>query len=204
MGFSLFPRNIKFFEYFQRQQKLVAQAAGVLLLLCSGGGAAAEHCGRLHALEDEGNRLVREISRLLAETFITPIDREDVYRIANGYEELLNQARSIGVRIGLYRLEKNNATVQELADCFKQMTAGCGALLDGISADSYSEAPMNDIIRLKTESDNLLLVAMGELYEKTASGDTLTVAQLLDRCEALLVVTERFAYTLEAIGIKNV
>ena len=203
MGFSLFPKNIKFFEYFSRQQKIVAESADVLLSLCSGESAAADHCVRLHGLEDEGNRLVREILRLLAETFITPIDREDVYRIANGYEEILNQVRSIGVRIGLYRQKKNNVTERELADDFRRMIASCGALLDGISIDNYSDAPMNDIIRLKTESDNLLLVAMGELYESATNEDTLTAAQILDRCETLLVTTERFAYTLEAISIKN-
>jgi len=204
MGFSLFPKNIKFFEYFQRQQKLVAQAADVLLSLSSGTGTAVDHCGRLHAIEAEGNLLVREISRLLAETFITPIDREDVYRIANGYEELLNQVRAIGVRLGLYRAGKDNITTRELADDFKSMIANCGILLDGIAADTYSENPMDDIIRLKTESDNMLLVAMGELQERAPAGGTMSEAQILDRCETLLVTTERFAYTLEAIGIKNV
>ena len=203
MGFSLFPKNVKFFEYFLRQQKILAESADVLLALCSGDGTAAGRCERLHTLEAEGNRLVREISRLLAETFITPLDREDVYRIANGYEEILNQVRSVGVRIGLYHPGKNNAAPRELADDFRRMIANCGSLLDGIAADSYCAAPMDEIIRIKTESDNLLLVAMGELHENAMAGEKLLAAQILDRCEALLVVTERFAYTLEAIGIKN-
>ena len=92
---------------------------------------------------------------------------------------------------------------RELADDFRQMIASCGILLDGIAADSYSAAPMNDIIRIKTGSDNLLLVAMGELHEIAADSATLAAAQLLDRCETLLTAAERFAYTLEAIGIKN-
>ena len=203
MGFSLFPRNVKFFEYFSRQQKIVSESADMLLALCSGEGTAAARCERLHALEAEGNQLVREISRLLAETFITPIDREDVYRIANGYEEVLNQVRSIGVRIGLYRPGKVDAAPRELAGDFRLMIAGCGSLLDGIAADSYCAAPMNDIIRIKTGSDNLLLVAMGELHELATDRETLIAAQILDRFETLLVATERFAYTLEAIGIKN-
>ncbi len=203
MGFSLFPKNVKFFEYFLRQQKIVARSADVLLALCSGEGTVLDHCERLHALEAEGNQLVREISRLLAETFITPIDREDVYRIANGYEEILNQVHSIGVRLGLYRLGENNITARELASDFRLMIASCGLLLDGISADTYSEAPTNDIIRLKTASANMLLVAMGELHERASDGKTLAAAQILDRCETLLVATERFAYTLEAISIKN-
>ena len=181
----------------------MAKSADVLLALCSDEGTVVDQCERLHALEAEGNQLVREISRLLAETFITPIDREDVYRIANGYEEILNQVHSIGVRIGLYRLGTNNITVRELASDFRLMLASCGILLDGITADSYSEAPTNDIIRLKTESANMLLVAMGELHERASDGKTLAAAQILDRCETLLVATERFAYTLEAIGIKN-
>lgn len=204
MGFSLFPKNIKFFDYFLQQQTIVAESADVLLALYSGAGAAVDHCERLHRLEEEGNRLVREISRLLAETFITPIDREDVYRIANGYEEILNQVRSIGVRIGLYHLGKNDATERELVVDFRQMIGICGTLLDGIIAGHYSAAPIDDIIRIKTGSDRLLLVAMGELHESAMEGEKLLAAQILDRCEMLLSAAERFAYTLEAIGIKNV
>lgn len=203
MGFSLFPRNIKFFDYFQQQQQLLTETAAVLVALCTGEGTAATHCARLHTLEADGNRLVREISRLLAETFITPIDREDVYRIANGYEELLNLTRALGVRVGLYRVGKNNATARELAEDFRQMVAGCGVLLDNIARARYAAAPMDDIIQLKTKSDHLLLVAMGEVHESAASQETLTAAQVLDRSETLLVATERFAYMLEAIGIKN-
>ena len=203
MKISLFPKNVRFFDYFLRQQKIVAESADVLRALCSGGGGGAGHCERLHALETEGNQLVREISRLLAETFITPIDREDVYRIANGYEEILNQVGSIGVRIGLYRPGKDNVTVQELADDFRQMIVSCGILLDGIASGSYSAAPMDEVIRIKTGSNRLLLVAMGELHESSHRGELLIAAQILDRCETLLVAAERFAYTLEAIGIKN-
>lgn len=204
MGFSLFPKNVKFFEYFLRQQAIVAESTELLLALYSDDGAAVGHCEHLHRLEDDGNRLVREILRLLAETFITPIDREDVYRIANGYEEILNQVRSIGVRIGLYHLGKNNAAERDLAGDIRQMIGTCGLLLDGIANDSYSAAPIEEIIRIKTGSDNLLLVAMGELHESVADGERLIAAQILDRYETLLTATERFAYTLEAIGIKNV
>ncbi len=203
MRFSLFPKNVKFFEYFKRQQKILTEASDVLLSLCADDRTGAGHCERLHALEDEGNQLVREISRLLAETFITPIDREDVYRIANGYEKILNQIRSIGVRIGLYRQGKNNHTSQELAGDLRQIVVNCGVLLNGIASNSYSAAPMNDVITIKTGSDRLLLVAMGELHESAQDGDSLIAAQVLDRYETLLVAAEHFAYTLEAIGIKN-
>ncbi len=203
MGFSLFPKNVKFFEYFSRQQKLLAEAADALLALCSSEGEVVAHCARLHALEADGNQLVREISRLLAETFITPIDREDVYRIANGYEEILNQVRSIGVRIGLFRPGSDTRTLQELAGDFRQMTLNCGTLLEGIATDKYTAAPMDQVISTKAGSDRLLLVAMGELHENAKDGDSMLTAQILDRCETLLVATERFASTLEAIGIKN-
>jgi uncharacterized protein len=204
MGYSLFPKNVKFFEYFLRQQAIVAESADLLIALYGGDGAAVAHCERLHKLEEEGNRLVREILRLLAETFITPIDREDVYRIANGYEEILNLVRSIGVRIGLYHLGKNDAALRDLAGDFKQMIGNCGLLLAGIATSDYSPAPIDDIIRIKTGSDNLLLIAMGELHERVSDEEKLIAAQILDRCETLLTAAERFAYTLEAIGIKNV
>ena len=79
----------------------------------------------------------------------------------------------------------------------------CGVLLNGIASNSYSAAPMNDVITIKTGSDRLLLVAMGELHESAQDGDSLIAAQVLDRYETLLVAAEHFAYTLEAIGIKN-
>lgn len=208
MGFTLFPKNVKFFEYFARQQRLTAEAADALLAVCGGDGTLLEQCKRLNALEAEGNTLAREMARLLAETFITPIDREDVFRITAGYEEALNLMRAVAVRYGLYRPQGTGGVPRELAVNLVQMIAQCGILLDGISTDRYTEAPMLEIIRLKTENDHLLLAAMGELHELQAAGSmpvaaALAQAQILDRCEALLTGVERFAYVLEAIGIKN-
>ncbi|HNW92013.1 MAG TPA: DUF47 family protein [bacterium] len=204
MAFTLFPKNIRFFELFAQQQQQVAAAAEALVALCGADGDPRELCGRINTLETDGNALAREIARLLADTFITPIEREDVFRIATGYEEILNDIRAVAVRIGLYRSRSQRAALRELLGDFGLIIGQCGMLLDGIAHDRYAAAPMQEVIRLKAESDHLLVTAMGELHEcVTVDSDVLTGAQILDRCEMLLAATERFAYLLEAIGIKN-
>ncbi len=204
MGFTLFPKTVKFFEYFSRQQRLAEEAADLLVALLKEEGRISDQCRRIYELALETSGLAREIARLLAETFITPIDREDVYRIAKGYAEILNQIRGLAVRVGLYQANNHRNQLYELFVDFQRMISGCGRLLEGIARESYDAGPIADILRIKTESDNLLLVAMGELHELgEVRGDCLTRAQVLDRCETLLTATEQFAFVLEAIGIKN-
>jgi len=72
MGFSLFPRSVKFYDLFKEQHRKLAKAAGILDDLFTSFEEVEEHCKRINILESEGNTISRRIAKELSLTFITP------------------------------------------------------------------------------------------------------------------------------------
>lgn len=208
MPFTLFPIDVKFFEHFGRQHKLLKEACTLLADVATSRGNRAENCKRINEIEEAGNAHVREIFRLLALTFITPIDRDDIYRIGAGQEEVLNLVRAVAVRLGLFEPRVSNAAPRDLAESLERIVGGAGELLEHIAHGRHDTGAMTAVVTAKRDADLVLVLAMGELQETVdADSGSLVNAirwtQILDRFEMLLASAERLAYMLEEIAIKN-
>jgi len=73
-------------------------------------------CEKIKQLEIQGNLISREISTELSQTFITPLDREDIHAFNMAQEDLLNAIRAISSRIGLYRFDSPERTAVALVE----------------------------------------------------------------------------------------
>lgn len=208
MKFSLFPKSIQFFDYFQKQHSLVAHAAGTFCDMFNDFSKVPEKCIRINQLESEGNSLAREISRSLSMTFITPIDREDIYTICTDQEEMLDLIHAISTRVGLYGFREVPKSARALVMDLDKIVELQGEMIRFISTRSYDEAPMNRILEACSDGNRMLVVSLGELFERAESGlmdfaTALKLSQIYDRFEMLLMHVEKFSFTLEKVGIKN-
>ncbi|HNX20452.1 MAG TPA: DUF47 family protein, partial [Acidobacteriota bacterium] len=102
MAFSLFPRSVKFFDLFLDQHQNLQAAASRLAELFDDIENKTVICDDIAALEVKGNAMEREISKQLSATFLTPIDREDIFYINRYQESTLNLIKGVARRIGLY------------------------------------------------------------------------------------------------------
>ena len=83
MSISFFPKIVKFFDLFEKQSGTLKDAAVVLDSIFQDFNEVTSKCDRINKLETRGDSLSREISTELALTFITPLDREDIYMQSN-------------------------------------------------------------------------------------------------------------------------
>ena len=208
MNFSLFPKTVQFFDYFQKQHSLVADAARTLSEIFNDFSDVAKKCARINQLQSESNSLAREISRSLSMTFITPIDREDIYTICIEQEEMLDLIQAISMRVGLYGFRDVPKSARGLVMDLDRMVESQGEMIRFISTRSYNEAPMNRILEACADGNRLLVVSLGELFERAESGQmdfatALKLSQIYDRFEMLLNHVEKLSFTLEKVGIKN-
>ncbi|MBP7461071.1 MAG: DUF47 family protein [Candidatus Delongbacteria bacterium] len=208
MKISIFPRNIKFFDYFMKQQQLTAEAAGTLSGIFNDFANAAPKFIRINQLANEGHHLAREINRLLSLTFVTPIDREDIYQICIEQNDMLARIQAISTRVGLYGFREVPKPARELVMDLEQIAECHGKMIQFISRRIYEDGPMNRILEACADARRLLLVCTGELFEKAESKEldlvsVIKLSYIYDRIEELLTHTERFSFTLEKAGIKN-
>src|ERR1700736_682176 len=88
---NLLPRDEKFFQAFQKQVKLICQAAD---LLVEGAGAGNAHLAnaahQIHVLEEQADNVLHETYHRLNSTFITPLDPEDIQSLSSHLDDVID------------------------------------------------------------------------------------------------------------------
>ena len=90
--FSLLPREEKFFDLFEQQAGHIVSASRVLEELTLDYPDAKAKAERIKDIEHAGDTLTHEIVRRLNTTFVTPIDREDIYAMASRLDDVLDSS----------------------------------------------------------------------------------------------------------------
>ncbi len=87
---NLIPREVRFFDHFERQGELIVTAAGLLHEMVHNFADARAKVSAIKEVEHQGDQVTHEIVRRLNTTFITPMDREDIYALASRLDDVLD------------------------------------------------------------------------------------------------------------------
>src|SRR5918994_749564 len=72
--------------------------------------------------EHEGDRITHDIIQRLNQTFVTPIDREDIFALASGLDDIVDYIEEAGDFLGLYRIEAPMEQAQRMARVLHEST----------------------------------------------------------------------------------
>ena len=97
--FRLLPREEKFFDLFEQQAGHIVSASRVLEELTLDYPDAKAKAERIKDIEHAGDTLTHEIVRRLNTTFVTPIDREDIYAMASRLDDVLDLIDAVADRL---------------------------------------------------------------------------------------------------------
>ncbi len=186
----LVPQDRVFYDLLERESDNVLVAAVKLQAAFRDLGTIAESRTELKDLEHQGDDLVSEIYRKMHETLITPIDRQDMARLASLYDDVLDYIYAVANRVFLYRLREPTdamlsfatmilACVSELQQVFKSMRR-----LDKDEIDKH----LFEIDLLEKQADSLLDESVAALLDEE---DLLRIMKLKEIYEYLETVTDR-------------
>jgi uncharacterized protein Yka (UPF0111/DUF47 family) len=209
MAFSLFPREVKFFEMFQKQLALSLDAAAHLENVFGKREESVCACRAINGLEEEANAALRDIFLQMSLAFITPLDREDIHELALAQEDVMNAIRLVSTRVGLYSFGVVPSSMQDLVHDLKSQLVSLGVALPLLNRRRQVEIHLQAMRKTSAESAALLLVAVGELYERpmNSPADVLEIVkwtQIIDRFEQALEKVEILAKVMERISVKYV
>ncbi len=197
-------RDTTYFDLFEEAGRNLVQAAGLLEQMLRGWPDTAALAHEIRDLEHEGDRVTSELIRRLNQTFVTPLDREDIIALASGLDDITDLVEEVADFLGLYKIEAPMEQAVELSAILHQATRHiCGALPRLRDFGDLS-AMQAEVHRLENEGDRVTREAIAALFETGI--DPMTVIRwkdLLERLEAAVDATERAANTLEGVVIKN-
>ena len=202
--FSLLPRDRTFFDLFVEAGKNSVHAARLLEQMMSewpdAGGLSLE----IVKAEQEGDRITHDIIKRLNTTFVTPIDREDIYGLATQMDDIVDFTEEAADFLGLYKIE---APMEQATALTKVLVASCEQLAMGLEhlpefkdLDKY----WIEIHRLENEGDRISRDAVASLFSNGI--DPMVVIRWKDMfavLEEAIDATETAAQIIEGIVIKN-
>jgi predicted phosphate transport protein (TIGR00153 family) len=202
--FSLLPRDSTFFDLLTASGKNSVDAARLLDRLMGEWPDAGDLSRQIVDLEHEGDRITHEIVKRLNTTFVTPIDREDLYGLATQLDDVVDYTEEAADFLGLYQIEapmeQAGALTKVLVESCEQLAAGLEHLPTFKDLDKY----WIEIHRLENEGDRISRDAVASLFSNGI--DPMVVIRWKDIfavLEEAIDATETAAQILEGIVIKN-
>jgi predicted phosphate transport protein (TIGR00153 family) len=202
--FSLLPRDSTFFDLLTASGKNSVDAARLLDRLMGEWPDAGDLSRQIVDLEHEGDRITHEIVKRLNTTFVTPIDREDLYGLATQLDDVVDYTEEAADFLGLYQIEapmeQAGALTKVLVESCEQLAVGLEHLPTFKDLDKY----WIEIHRLENEGDRISRDAVASLFSNGI--DPMVVIRWKDIfavLEEAIDATEKAAQILEGIVIKN-
>ena len=204
MAFSLVPRDRTFFDLFVEAGENTLRAARLLKEMLEkwpdDGGLSRD----ILKAEQEGDRITHDIVRRLNTTFVTPIDREDIYGLATQMDDIVDYTEEAADFLGLYQIEAPMEQAEQMADVLVQSCEQLSGALGDLRGFKDLDRYWIEIHRLENEGDRISRDAVASLF---ANGiDPMVVIRwkdIFDVLERAIDATETAAHILEGIAIKN-
>jgi uncharacterized protein len=198
------PKEREFFDLFEEAGANIVRAAGLLERMVLQWPDHAELARDLVVCEQEGDRITHDIIQRLNQTFVTPIDREDILALASALDDVVDYTEEVADYLGLYRIEAPMEQSQRLAHILVQVTRQIAEAMPRMRGFRDISHYTVEINRLENDGDRVSREAVASLFE--GGIDPMVVIRwkdIFDRLENAIDACEHVANLLEGIVIKN-
>jgi uncharacterized protein len=208
MNFSfLIPQEKKFFDLLEQYADLARQITSLLLDFFKNIESRETQWREIKFIEEKGDDLQHTIVDELNSTFVTPIDREDIHKLASQLDDILDYAEGAAERVVLFKIGKVPSQLLELAEilyqCAKELSSAI-PILRNISKWQDLKKHYVEIHRLENRGDALLRAALVELFETKDAVEILKLKEIIEFVEEAIDKNEDVAVTIENLVVKHV
>ncbi len=171
--------------------KKAAETSQVLVELFSNFEKAEDYHNKIKKLEREADGLTRSVFYELNQTFITPLDREDIQRIASKTDDVIDFIEGISGRIIRYKISSPPPYMLEIAKELSKATKEVEYMvsrLKNVKGDKSIINHCRNTSDLEHTIDDLYRTALAELFE---TNDAITIIKMKDIYEALETASDR-------------
>ncbi|MCL4793616.1 MAG: DUF47 family protein [Bryobacteraceae bacterium] len=199
------PREVKFFEYFLEQSKIIVKAARLLHMSAVEGPEALQRAAQeITSLETKGDAIIHEIFTRLNQTFITPIDPEDIHSLGSHLDDVLDAIEESAHRIVAYRVDPIPPAVVDLCGIIENCAIVLVKAIEALAADKPMLDHCIEINRLEDHADVVVRAAIADLFQHEK--DPIALIKLKEIYEYLEDATdsaEDVADALQNVIVKN-
>ncbi|MEV4417550.1 DUF47 family protein [Catellatospora sp. NPDC049609] len=207
MKFSLRPQEGAFYEMFSRAAQNLVRGTELLSELALPGADVQSVSERLAEVEHDSDKITHELYNRINSTFITPFDREDIYRLGSQLDDVMDHLEAVGNLVYLYGLTKLPALPREMIemiDVLDQQAKVTALAMPRLKQMKGLKDYWVECNRLENDGDRTYRMLLVRLF--SGEYDALTVLKMkevADELEAACDAFEHVANTIETIAVKE-
>jgi predicted phosphate transport protein (TIGR00153 family) len=202
--FRLTPQNREFYVLLNRSAENLVTTAGLLLDLLEHYPGRRALVSEIKDREHEGDRVTHEIAQLINRTFVTPIDREDIFALATALDDVCDFMDQVADELNLYGVEEVPSEAIEQAGVIFRAVGKLSDAIEGLDGLRDIGQHLVEIHTLEDEGDRIVRAATARLFSNGL--DPLIVIRWKDihhDLEQAVDGCQRAAHVLESIYLKN-
>jgi predicted phosphate transport protein (TIGR00153 family) len=198
------PKERGFFDLFDEAGANILRATELLERMLQQWPDHGELARDVVVCEQEGDRITHDIVQRLNATFVTPIDREDIYALASALDDIVDFIEETSDFLSLYHIEASMDKATEMARILHQSARAIAGAIPRLRTFKDIHHYTVEVNRLENDGDRVLREALASLFERGI--DPMLVIRwkdIFERLEDGIDATESVANILEGIVIKN-
>jgi len=198
------PVDTTFYDLFTESAHHLVVGAGLLAEMLSETAVHEDVAARMRQAEHEADETTHALFKRVNSTFVTPFDREDIYRLGSGLDDVMDMMDEVVDLILLYEVKVLPSELSQQVDVLQRCAELTAAAMPGLSAPASLEEYWIEINRLENTRDHNHRRILAKLF----SGEfkTIEVLKLKDIVEALEGAIDAFesvANIVEQIAVKE-
>ena len=204
MRFRIRPLESSFYELFSEAASHLVHGANLLAQMLDETSDKKAIAEQMREAEHDADETTHKIVRTVNSTFITPFDREDIYRLASSLDDVMDFMEEAVDLLGLYeidRLPQEFAPQVEVLQHATQMTADA---MPRLRTMKDLEEYWIEINRLENQGDRTYRRIVADLFSGSHKTlDVLKLKDIVDSLEHAIDALESVANTVEQIAVKE-
>jgi predicted phosphate transport protein (TIGR00153 family) len=179
-------------------------AARVLVDLFDHYQDTAAKTAEIKRIEHIGDDLTHAIFLKLNQTFITPFDREDIYRLTSSFDDVLDLINAAADRITMYKITEPPAAAAQLSKIILAQSEELGRAVAHLQKNGDVLSRCIEVKRFENEADVASREAISRLFEREKDPiNLIKIKELLEVLETATDKAEDVANVLETVVLKN-
>lgn len=204
--FGLIPRETAFFDMFQKAAHNMIEGSRQLKDMMEHFHDPIAQAEAIKHVEHIGDTITHDIVKKLNQTFITPIDREDIHGLASALDDILDLVEAVADRFVVFKIMKPSEPAVKLANILYEASVAVGAGIDRLGQPHADVTECCVLVNsLENEADRITRDAISTLFEQEK--DPIAVIkwkEIYENFEEGTDCCEDVANILERIALKHI
>lgn len=204
---KLLPRETSFFDFFDEHAARTLEGCKEFLSIATTGANVGIKAKRIKEIEHETDVVTHRCVEALHKSFITPIERDDIYRLITRMDDIMDFIEAAAERLALYGMSSMTPELRDLADVLVRAVEQIVEAVKGLRNLKNTKGVIQrciDINRLENEADALLRAAVARLFAE--ENDPVTIIkwkEIYENLESAADCCEDVANIVEGVVLEH-